>query len=477
MDNVFDAAEARRTNPYCESESKDALDPKFDLVGSNLARYRWYEKNLSPAEERELIRRAQAGDEQAKASLIEHFGKTVLEIAGKYYGPSRWLTRDEMAAWGFLGLLEAIRRFDLSRRNGLRAYAEFWIRKFISQATKGKSLGLNGELVAGDDGPTETRADRVLHSNPGLNAMQLAIRAGCSVAKAEEAISILKANRYPEFYSTTDAPADDGDGTVGWDSGSDEPNRDENPTLAGAHSMLAKWDCFNRYHRNPHLVHADAAAAVHNDPAVWAQLRRIPWPSYGSYRHNKQFHANPPRGAYFVDAALRAEELYARRRIKQIGRQGYADELVADDNRPTKYPPRYLYADDSLLKAEAVEHGRLHPIIKDEEKRLNLPPVADAFVQLLQERKNHALRRIEVRTSPGREYLGPVHFKWGDEKNAKLMAARLSKRPTPLLRQIPEADKCQPLTKLLQATRLRARRSLPLPPASLKPLRRTSRSA
>jgi DNA-directed RNA polymerase sigma subunit (sigma70/sigma32) len=138
----FSGAQDGRTNPYCESESKDVRDPRFDLVESNLARDRWYGPNLGRGEERELIRRAQNDDPQAKDSLHRHFSKTVLDIAGQYYGPTRWLTRDEIAAWGHLGLGEAIKRFNLSRGNGLRAYAEFWIRKFISQATKGKSLDL-----------------------------------------------------------------------------------------------------------------------------------------------------------------------------------------------------------------------------------------------------------------------------------------------------------------------------------------------
>jgi hypothetical protein len=78
----------------------------------------------------------------------------------------------------------------------------------------------------------------------------------------------------------------------------------------------------NTYNLAPHLKHSDLALPVRNDPAVEAQLRNIPSQSYSG---------NPARAAYFVDAACRAEELYALRRIKQIGRRAYALELVERD--------------------------------------------------------------------------------------------------------------------------------------------------
>lgn len=167
-------AQEGRTNPYCESESRDGRDPDFDLVANNLARYRWYGPTLSRDEERDLIRRAQGGDEQAKDRLHRSFARTILKIAGKYYGP----TRDVLTAAGHLGLAEAIGRFDLSRSNGLRAYAESWIRKFIgAEAVCGSRSGAAGE----------TRVDRVLNShrylidNPSVpNPVErLAKMAGC----------------------------------------------------------------------------------------------------------------------------------------------------------------------------------------------------------------------------------------------------------------------------------------------------------
>jgi hypothetical protein len=473
MDNVFDAAQGGRTKPYCESESNGS---EFDLVEGNLARYRRYEKNLSRTQERKLIRRAQAGDEQAKDLLIRHFSKTVLEIAGEYYGPTRWLTRDDMAAWGYRGLLEAIRRFNLSRRNGLRAYAEFWIRKFISQATKGKSLGLNGELVVGDDGPTETRADRVLHSNPTLinnplisnPAARLAVMAGCTIAKAEEAIAIFNATRYPEDYSTTDAPTDDGDGTKGWDHGSDEPERHQNPTPPTNHRMAAMYDCFNRPSpqfidhrpRSPNHIGKHNGGPCNSEVHFRDFLARGQWP--GRSR--------------IVDELAEQSDSRAWRRLLEIGRRAYALELVERDNRPTKYPPRYLYADDSPLKATKLEHRDKHERLKAIEAELNLPPVGDTFVQLLQEKRGHALRRIEVTVSPGREYLGPTHFSWTDEKNKRLMAARLSKIATPQVRQTSTDKKCLTFTNLL-TTRRHEKPCSPLQPELPKSAAENSRLA
>jgi RNA polymerase sigma factor (sigma-70 family) len=422
MDNAFSAPDGR-TNPYCESESKDVRDPNFDLVGSNLARYRWYGPTLSRAGERDLIRRAQVGDEQARDLLLKYFSRTVLKIAGRYYGQSR----DDLIAPGCLGLLEAIRRFDLSSPYGLRAYAAPWIRKFINEQIKNWN---------NYDAEMETRADRVLHSHASITAEELAQRAKVSLRNAQGAIAARDASRHQAHYSTTDT-ADDGDGTEGWDHGSDEPERHQNPEPAADHPMVAEWDCFNRYHGNHHLAHADAALAVRNDPAVWAQLRQLPPRGRGGYKWGGKYLPNPARGAYFVDAACRAEELYALRRIKQIGRQGYADELVADDNRR---------AERAKHVAPLVDRSTNTPVkpIPPAETLEKKAPIPGEFILLLAEKRSRDLKRVI---------------------------------PTPQVRQLTQSDdKCQTFANLLQTSR-HERHCSPLQPELPKQPLRSSQIA
>jgi hypothetical protein len=234
------SARGGRDNPYYESESQDGREPDLDLVASNLARYRWRGPVPSRDEERELIRRAQAGDKQVENLLMRFFARTVLKIAGEFYGP----TRDDLAAAGFNGLLQAIRRFDLSRTNGLKAYATLWIRKFIDAETSDKFIDPETGRLSG----RETRADRILHSNPGFTAEQLAKEARCTLWKAKGAIAVRDARRHQEPYSTTGSCADI-DGTP------DTAEKPDNPPLAASHPMLAMYDVYNPYRQSPHFWH------------------------------------------------------------------------------------------------------------------------------------------------------------------------------------------------------------------------------
>src|SRR5207248_7424110 len=104
-----------------------------------------------------------------------------------------------------------------------------------------------------------------------------------------------------------------------------------------------------------HVVKSDLARSAKNDPAVWELLRNIPGHGRGVFRHGA-LHRNPPRGRYLVDAACHAQDLYARYKIEQIGRQGHADELVDYDIKRAK-----------LVQCE----GRLYP----EDSRLRLAPI------------------------------------------------------------------------------------------------------
>jgi hypothetical protein len=428
-----------RTHTYCEGESKDRYSPGFDLVGHNLGRYRFYGPILTRAEERDLIRRAQAGCAISWDRLIRAYARTVLKLSGKYHGK----TRDDLAAAGFAGLIEAIKRFNLSERTGLRACADTWIRNAIREETKG---GIRSDKDKQQDRLDEgqirgTRADRVLHSNPSLidnpnipNPVErLAEMAGVKPKRAAEAIAVYRAANYQEHYSTTGA-ADDGDGTRGWDYGSDKPDKFQNPVPV---ELPADLGVISQYSRRMARGHGDGRWwRISRNERVFGSLPGI-LPTYSGYCERREL-------------AL----------LKALGRQRYADELVERDNRKIK--------DSDDHPARCFPYGRTGAV-----KPL---PMHRPFVQLLQKKRNHALRRIEVRTKPGREYLGPVHFKWTDEKNARLMAARLSKIPTPQVRHLDTEKKCHTFANHLQ-TRRHERHYSPSPRALPKRLPRSSRLA
>ena len=56
-------------------------------VISDLTKHRWRGPILTSDEERELVRRSQAGDGNAKRRLLEAFDRLLKKEASQYYGP------------------------------------------------------------------------------------------------------------------------------------------------------------------------------------------------------------------------------------------------------------------------------------------------------------------------------------------------------------------------------------------------------
>ena len=87
---------------------------------------------LTPAEERELARRKDLGDDEAKRRLIEANLRLVMSI-------TRHFTRAEVPLLdliqeGNLGLMRAVEKFDYKLGYKLSTYATWWIRQAITRA-------------------------------------------------------------------------------------------------------------------------------------------------------------------------------------------------------------------------------------------------------------------------------------------------------------------------------------------------------
>jgi hypothetical protein len=84
---------------------------------NDLSRRRWYLQNLSPDEERDLLRAARSGDKKAAEKLFKHFHKDILKISSTFSGP----THSELVAAGIDGFCYSVARFDLRKNNGFHA--------------------------------------------------------------------------------------------------------------------------------------------------------------------------------------------------------------------------------------------------------------------------------------------------------------------------------------------------------------------
>jgi RNA polymerase primary sigma factor len=103
------------------SESLDSLNLYFQRIKKI--------RILSAEEERELITKAKAGDEEAFRNIIVANQRLVVREALKYYFKGDNFL--DLINEGNKGLIEALKKFDLNRENRFFTYALWWVRSEI----------------------------------------------------------------------------------------------------------------------------------------------------------------------------------------------------------------------------------------------------------------------------------------------------------------------------------------------------------
>lgn len=94
---------------------------------------------LTAAEERDLAKRIDAGDNEARNILARSNLRLVVSIAKKYVGRSPDLTLLDLIQEGNLGLFKAVDKFDWKKGYKFSTYATWWIRQAITRALADQS--------------------------------------------------------------------------------------------------------------------------------------------------------------------------------------------------------------------------------------------------------------------------------------------------------------------------------------------------
>ncbi len=121
-----------------ENEKGEKNDSAYDSIQMYLKEIGQYSL-IHAAEEKDLARRIEAGDLEAKNLLARANLRLVVSIAKKYVGRSSDLTLLDLIQEGNLGLFKAVEKFDWTKGYKFSTYATWWIRQSITRALADQS--------------------------------------------------------------------------------------------------------------------------------------------------------------------------------------------------------------------------------------------------------------------------------------------------------------------------------------------------
>jgi RNA polymerase primary sigma factor len=147
---------------------------------------------LTPAEERELARRKDLGDEDAKRRLIESNLRLVMSITRNYTKAGVPLL--DLIQEGNLGLIRAVEKFDYKLGFKLSTYATWWIRQAVTRALADQGRTIRLPVHVADQVRRLMRARRQLAQkfNREPTQAELAKESGFPEKRVQELLDLVE---------------------------------------------------------------------------------------------------------------------------------------------------------------------------------------------------------------------------------------------------------------------------------------------
>ena len=164
---------------------------KIDPVQTYLKEVGSYDL-ITPEREKELARKIETGDVEAKKKLARANLRLVVSIAKRYVGRSPNMTMLDLIQEGNLGLFRAVEKFDWKRGYKFSTYATWWIRQAITRALADQARTIRIPVHMIETISKYTKARRELLKDLGREPLpdEIAAEMGIEVKKVRHIMRI-----------------------------------------------------------------------------------------------------------------------------------------------------------------------------------------------------------------------------------------------------------------------------------------------
>ncbi len=143
--DVLESGSLLSSESEMETQLAEISGKRYDRERTSYDSIQMYLKEIGKypliraSEEKDLARRIQAGDEEARNLLAQANLRLVVSVAKKYSTRSSDLTLLDLIQEGNIGLYKAVEKFDWERGFKFSTYAMWWIRQSITRALADQS--------------------------------------------------------------------------------------------------------------------------------------------------------------------------------------------------------------------------------------------------------------------------------------------------------------------------------------------------